>query len=31
MTPAINTELEALKSKIMELQSALLFTESKPL
>jgi hypothetical protein len=28
MTPAINTELEALKSKIMELQSALLFTES---
>ena len=30
MTPAtINTELEILKSKIMELQSALLFTESK--
>ena len=30
MTPAtINTELETLKNKILELQSALLFTESK--
>jgi hypothetical protein len=28
MTPAINTEMETLKTKIMELQSALLFTES---
>jgi hypothetical protein len=28
MTPSINPELEMLKSKIMELQSALLFTES---
>lgn len=29
MTHAITTELETLKSKIMELQSALFFTESK--
>jgi len=28
MTPAIITEIETLKSRIMELQSALLFTES---